>query len=69
VLVLVDLGSAVMSVELAIELHAGQQIVISDAPLVEGAYLAAIEAAAGGDLREVTAAALQARDFVKVQRG
>jgi dihydroxyacetone kinase phosphotransfer subunit len=68
VLVLVDLGGAVLSVETAIE-HAGldpTQIIISDAPLVEGAYLAAIEAAAGASLSEAAAAALQARGMIKV---
>src|SRR6266571_3472864 len=45
VLVLVDLGSAVMSAEIAIEQLSDEQrarTVISDAPLVEGAVLAAI---------------------------
>ena len=68
-LVLVDLGSAVLSVEMAIEaLGDVNRIYISDAPLVEGAYLAALEASAEATLEETAAAALQARAMVKVRR-
>jgi phosphoenolpyruvate---glycerone phosphotransferase subunit DhaM len=66
-LVLVDLGSAVLSVEMAIEALGADQVQISDAPLVEGAYLAAIEASAeGATLEQVAEAALQARELIKV---
>jgi phosphoenolpyruvate---glycerone phosphotransferase subunit DhaM len=66
-LVLVDLGSAVLSVEMAIEVLGVDRVQISDAPLVEGAYLAAIEAsAAGTTLERVAEAALQARELIKV---
>jgi PTS hybrid protein len=65
-LVLVDLGSAVLSVEMAIEALGATRVQISDAPLVEGAYLAAIEASAESSLEETAAAALQAREMVKV---
>jgi phosphoenolpyruvate---glycerone phosphotransferase subunit DhaM len=65
-LVLVDLGSAVLSVEMAIEALGADRVQISDAPLVEGAYLAAIEASAESSLEETAAAALQARAMVKV---
>lgn len=68
VLVLVDFNSAVMSVEVALEERAGLPVVISDAPLVEGAYLAAVEAAIGATLAETAAAALRAREIVKVHR-
>jgi PTS hybrid protein len=68
VLILVDLGSAVLSVETILDLYTGGPTKISDAPLVEGAYLAALEASnEGTTLDEVAAAALQARDLVKVQ--
>ena len=66
VLVLVDFHSAVMSVEAALEECGTMQVVISDAPLVEGAYLAAVEAAVGASLEETAAAALRAREIVKV---
>jgi PTS hybrid protein len=66
-LVLVDLGSAVLSVEMAIEVLGIGRVQISDAPLVEGAYLAAIEASAGdATLEQVAEAALQARELIKV---
>src|SRR5262245_43652993 len=63
VLVLVDLGGAVLSVETAIEELQMTRVLISDAALVEGAYLAAIEASAGASLEETAAAALQAREM------
>src|SRR5262249_30965918 len=66
-LVLVDLGSAVLSVEMAIEALSAGRVQISDAPLVEGAYLAAVEASAeGATLEQVGEAALQARELIKV---
>jgi len=66
-LVLVDLGSAVLSVEMAIEALSMSRVRISNAPLVEGAYLAAIEASAeGAGLEQVAEAALQARELIKV---
>jgi phosphoenolpyruvate---glycerone phosphotransferase subunit DhaM len=68
VLVLVDFNSAVLSVEVALEECVGLPVVISDAPLVEGAYLAAVEAAVGASLEETAAAALRAREIIKVHR-
>ena len=66
-LVLVDLGSAVLSVEMAIEALGATDVRISDAPLVEGAYLAAIEASdESATLAQVAEAALQARELIKV---
>ena len=67
-LVLVDIGGAVLSVETAIEVLGKTDVLISDAPLVEGAYLAALEAAAGSTLQETAAAALRAREMVKVHK-
>jgi phosphoenolpyruvate---glycerone phosphotransferase subunit DhaM len=66
-LVLVDIGGAVLSVETAIE-TLDIPVLISDAPLVEGAYLAAVEAAAGSSLEVTAEAALQAREMIKVHR-
>lgn len=65
-LVMVDLAGAVISVETALELFDAGRAVISDAPLVEGAYLAAVEAASGATLDQAAAAALQARELIKV---
>ncbi|MEA2502455.1 MAG: multiphosphoryl transfer protein [Actinomycetota bacterium] len=56
VLVLMDLGSAVLSAEAALELlgnDRGEQVVLSDGPLAEGAVIAAVAAAAGSTLAEV----------------
>jgi phosphoenolpyruvate---glycerone phosphotransferase subunit DhaM len=68
VLVLVDLGGAVLSVETAIERLETARVMISDAPIVEGAYLAAVEASAGATLDETASAALRAREMIKVHR-
>jgi phosphoenolpyruvate-protein phosphotransferase/dihydroxyacetone kinase phosphotransfer subunit len=58
VLVLMDLGSALMSTEFAIEmLEGGGRVVMSEAPLVEGTVAAAVAARAGASLEEVAAEA------------
>lgn len=65
-LILVDLLGAVISAETAIELVPDVKAIVSNAPLVEGAYFAALEAAAGATLEETDAAAVQARELIKV---
>jgi phosphoenolpyruvate---glycerone phosphotransferase subunit DhaM len=68
VLVLVDLGSAVLSLELALdELGAADRarVQVSDAPLVEGAVLAAVQASVGAGIDEVAEAAIGARGMAK----
>ncbi len=58
VLVLMDLGSALMSAEMAVELLAGGgRVELSEAPLVEGAVAAAASARGGFSLDEVLAEA------------
>ena len=59
VLVLMDLGSALMSAEFAIELlgDGAGPVKLSSAPLVEGAVAAAVAASAGASLEEVAAEA------------
>jgi multiphosphoryl transfer protein len=60
VLVLMDLGSAVMSAEMALELlpeEQRQHVYLCEAPLVEGAIAATTRAMAGGSLAEVLAEA------------
>jgi PTS hybrid protein len=67
-LVLLDLGSAVMITEMAIEMlgeDEQKRVIISSAPLVEGAIVAAVEASAGSTLQEVVEAAESARDMPK----
>jgi multiphosphoryl transfer protein len=55
VLVLMDLGSALMSAEFAIEMlgDADGRVLLSEAPLVEGAVAAAVAARGGASLDEV----------------
>ena len=58
VLVLMDLGSALMSAEMAVELlETGGRVELSEAPLVEGAVAAAATARGGASLDEVRAEA------------
>jgi phosphoenolpyruvate-protein phosphotransferase/dihydroxyacetone kinase phosphotransfer subunit len=61
VVVLMDLGSAVLSTELALELLADpamrDRVLLSAAPLVEGLIVAAVAAAGGADRAEVAAEA------------
>jgi multiphosphoryl transfer protein len=70
VLVLMDLGSALMSAEIAIELLAGRgPVVLSEAPLVEGTVAAAALAGAGASLEEVRAEAARALQMKVAQLG
>jgi phosphoenolpyruvate---glycerone phosphotransferase subunit DhaM len=65
VVVLCDLGSAILTVRELLEDHAGQ-VVLADAPVVEGAVAAAVVASAGRDVHEVARAAEEARDARKL---
>jgi len=67
-LVLLDLGSAVMITEMAIEALTPEQrkrVRMSSAPLVEGAIVAAVEASTGSTLEEVAQAAASAHELPK----
>lgn len=68
VLVLVDLGSAVLSAELALELISlpGVEVRITSAPFVEGLMAGLVRAAAGASLDEVER---EARDSLDSKRG
>lgn len=68
-LVLLDLGSAALSLELALEeLDPANRarVRVSDAPLVEGAVLAAVQASVGASLDEVAEAAAGAASMPKL---
>ena len=70
-LVLLDLGSAALSLELALEEFDGAdraRVRISEAPLVEGAILAAVQASVGATLDEVANAAAEAASMTKMPR-
>ena len=70
VLVLMDLGSALMSAEMAVELMEGDgRVVLSEAPLVEGAVAAAAAARGGASLDEVRAEAGRAFAAKQAQLG
>jgi PTS hybrid protein len=69
VVVLMDLGSAYLNTALAIEMlpeHLRDRVHLSDAPLVEGAILAAISAASGGDAAAVLQSAGEGRQLPKI---
>lgn len=65
-LVLVDLGSAVMSAEIALE-DWPLPYQISNGPLVEGALMAAVEASIDANLAQVAAVAEHAKELLKIQ--
>ncbi len=71
VLVLMDLGSALMSAEFALELLGDSPgpVVLSEAPLVEGAVAAAAAASGGASLEEVAAEARGALAMKSSQLG
>ena len=71
VLVLLDLGSAALSLELALEdLDPADRAIVrvSDGPLVEGAVIAGVEASVGGSLDDVERAAADAMSLPKMVR-
>lgn len=53
VLLFYDLGSAKMNAELAIELADLRKIQLVEAPLIEGAYVGAVEASIGKNIDEI----------------
>ncbi len=68
VLVLMDLGSAVMTTQMVVEMLPREQqerVLLSNAPLVEGAIAAAVSASLGDDLERVRRAA-ESATVVKV---
>lgn len=68
-LILMDLGSAYLSSTTALEFLTPEQrarVQLADAPLVEGAFLAAFEAAGGSSLDEVRAAAEEGKAMPKI---
>lgn len=53
VLIFMDLGSAVFSTEMAIEIKPNDQHIMMNAPMVEGAIVAASAISAGSNIKEV----------------
>jgi len=66
VLLIPDLGSAVLSARTVLEDLGGGALRLADAPFVEGAVAAAVAASTGLDLAAVAQAAEEARDARKL---
>ena len=66
VVVLCDLGSAILTVRHVLERTSNGHVVLADAPLVEGAVTAAVVSSAGSSLQDVTRAAEEARGASKL---
>ena len=66
VVVLPDLGSAVLTARTVLEDHPSPDVLIIDAPFVEGAVAAVVTAASGADLKTVADAAKEARNVPKL---
>ncbi|MEU6554420.1 dihydroxyacetone kinase phosphoryl donor subunit DhaM [Streptomyces sp. NPDC046915] len=66
VVVLPDLGSSVLTARTVLEDHPRPDVLIVDAPFVEGAVAAVVTAASGADLKTVADAAKEARHVHKL---
>lgn len=66
VVVLPDLGSSVLTARTVLEDHPRSDVLIVDAPFVEGAVAAVVTAASGADLETVSKAAKEARNVPKL---
>jgi len=65
VVIIPDLGSAVLTVRTVLAEGRSEGAILVDAPFVEGAVAAAVTAASGASVDEVAGAARQARDVAK----
>jgi PTS hybrid protein len=66
VVVLGDLGSAILTIRHVLESRANNHVTLIDAPIVEGTVAAAVMASAGSDLETVVHAAEEARGARKL---
>jgi len=66
VIVLGDLGSAILTIRHVLERQANGHVRLVDAPLVEGAVAAAVMASVGSSIAEVASAAEDARGARKL---
>src|SRR5581483_2511591 len=66
VVVLSDLGSAVLTVRALLEDRPSGRVIMADGPFVEGAVAATVTAAAGADIKAVASAAEEARHARKL---
>ncbi|MBR0409916.1 MAG: PTS-dependent dihydroxyacetone kinase phosphotransferase subunit DhaM [Eubacterium sp.] len=65
VIILMDLGSAVMTTEMVIEMMEGRKLKMVDCPLAEGAVAASVVAEGGAPLEDVVEAAVNAGKIPK----
>jgi dihydroxyacetone kinase phosphotransfer subunit len=72
VLVFADLGSAILSTEMAIDILKDSskdiRVEIADAPIVEGAIAGSIEAYVGGNLESCLTKAEEVKEFSKLNK-
>jgi PTS hybrid protein len=71
-LVFMDLGSAVLSAETVLEMLSSgerEKVRLVDAPFVEGAFAAGVEASTGSDAEACVGAAMEARTEFKLHEG
>jgi PTS hybrid protein len=66
VVVLGDLGSAILTVRHVLERQSNGHVRLADAPIVEGALAAAVTSSAGRPIEEVVRAAEEARSARKL---
>lgn len=66
VAILIDVGSAVLTSEMAIEKLKLGNVKILDCPLVEGAIVAAVAARMGDSLKEIISKVEDSRQFKKI---
>ena len=66
VILLMDLGSAVMTAEMVLESQEGQKLAMADCPLVEGAVVAAVNAAGGMSFDDILKELEKVRDMKKL---
>lgn len=69
VVILADIGSSIMSSELAIEMleeEIKEKTIILDAPIVEGSIAVSVQASISNDMEEIKKAAEEARNTRKI---
>ncbi|MBR0260709.1 MAG: PTS-dependent dihydroxyacetone kinase phosphotransferase subunit DhaM [Selenomonadaceae bacterium] len=66
VIILMDMGSAVMTTEMVLEDLDKPNVKMIDCPLVEGAVLAAVESAGGRSLEEISERMEESRTMKKI---
>ena len=64
-IILVDMGSAVMTAEMVIEDLGYENVLLVDCPIAEGAIAASLSSVCGDDLKTVKAQALSAKTEAK----